>query len=108
MTCEGLARWNGKSAWQIYFRQRRDKPNTIRSYRLGLDGPSYPVALKGRAWILAGSFEIARLETDLIAPLPQIKLVADHTAIEYGPVEFRSRDVDVAATERGSLLRLAR
>jgi len=93
MTCEGLARWNGKSAWQIHFRQRRDKPNTIRSYRLSLDGPSYPVALKGRAWILAGSFEIARLETDLIAPLPQIKLVADHTAIEYGPVEFRSRDV---------------
>lgn len=93
MTCEGLARWNGKSAWQVHFRQRRDKPNTIRSYRLGLDGPSYPVALKGRAWILADSFEIARLETDLIAPLPQIKLVADHTAIEYGPVEFRSRDV---------------
>lgn len=93
MTCEGLAHWNGKSAWQIHFRQRRDKPNTIRSYRLGVDGPSHPVALKGRAWILADSFEIARLETDLITPLPQIKLVADHTAIEYGPVEFRSRDV---------------
>ena len=93
MTCEGLARWNGKPAWQVHFRQRRDKPNTVRSYRLGLDGPSYPVALKGRAWILADSFEIARLETDLIAPVPQIKLVADHTAIEYGPVEFHSRDV---------------
>lgn len=93
MTCEGLARWNGKPAWQVHFRQRRDKPNTIRSYRLGLDGRSYPVALKGRAWILADSFEIARLETDLIAPVPQIKLVAEHTAIEYGPVEFHNRDV---------------
>ena len=95
MTCEGLARWNGKAAWQVHFRQRRDKPNTARSYRLGLDGPSYPVALKGRAWILADSFEIARLETDLIAPVPQIKLVADHTAIEYGPVQFHARDVEM-------------
>lgn len=93
MTCEGLARWNGKPAWQVHFRQRRDKPNTIRSYRLGLDGRSYPVALKGRAWILADSFEIARLETDLVAPVPQIKLVADHTDIEYGPVKFHNRDV---------------
>ena len=93
MTCEGLARWNGKPAWQVHFRQRRDKPNTIRSYRLGLDGRSYPVALKGRAWILADSFEIARLETDLIAPVPQIKLVAEHTDIEYRPVEFHNRDV---------------
>ncbi|HEX8880529.1 MAG TPA: tetratricopeptide repeat protein [Candidatus Acidoferrum sp.] len=93
MACEGLARWNGKPAWQVHFRQRRDKPNTVRSYRLGLDGRSYPVALKGRAWILADSFEIARLETDLIAPVPQIKLAAEHTAIEYGPVKFRNRDV---------------
>lgn len=95
MTCEGLTHWNGKLAWQIHFRQRKDKPNMIRSYRLGMDGPSYPVALKGRAWILADSYEIARLETDLISPMPQIKLVADHTAIEYGPVQFRIRDVQM-------------
>ena len=56
MSCEGLTRWNGKAAWQVHFRQRRDKPNTVRSYRLGADGPSYPVAWKGRAWILRDSF----------------------------------------------------
>lgn len=95
MTCEGLARWNGKPAWQVHFRQRPDRPNTVRSYRLGLDSPSYAVGLKGRAWILADSFEIARLETDLIAPVPQIKLVADHTDIEYGPVQFRTGDVQM-------------
>src|SRR2546429_3124886 len=95
MTCEGLTRWNGTCALPIYFRQRRDKPNTVRSYRLGLEGPSYPVALKGRAWILRDSFDIARLETDLIAPVPQIKLVADHTAIEYGPVRFHIPDAEM-------------
>jgi tetratricopeptide (TPR) repeat protein len=95
MTCEGLTHWNGGLAWQIHFRQRPDKPNTIRAYRLGVNGPSYAVALKGRAWILADSFQIARLETDLVAPIPQIRLVADHTAIEYGPVQFRNRKVEM-------------
>ena len=95
MTCEGKTRWTGTPAWQVHFKQRRDKPNTVRSYRLGPEGRSYPVALKGRAWILADSFDIARLETDLIAPVPQIKLVADHTAIEYGPVRFQSPDVEM-------------
>ena len=95
MSCEGLTRWNGSLAWQIHFRQRPEKPNTIRAYRLGLEGPSYAVALKGRAWIMADSFQIARLETDLVAPIPQIRLVADHTAIEYGPVQFRNRKVEM-------------
>ena len=49
MSCEGLAQWNGKPAWQVHFRQRPDKPNTIRAYRFGESGPSYPVALRGRA-----------------------------------------------------------
>jgi hypothetical protein len=95
MTCEGLTHWNGKPAWQVHFRQRPDKPNTMRAYRLGMDGPSYPVALKGRAWILADSYQVARLETDLIAPVPEIKLFADHTAIEYGPVRFQKRNVEM-------------
>jgi tetratricopeptide (TPR) repeat protein len=95
MTCEGLARWNGALAWQVHFRQRPDKPNTIKRYRIGIDGPSYPVALKGRAWILADNYQIVRLESDLISSLPQIRLVADHTAIEYGPVKFNKGNVNM-------------
>ena len=93
--CEGLARWNGGLAWQLHFRQRKDKPNRIREYRLGLDGPAYPVALKGRAWIAADTFQITRMETDLVAPIPEIQLNADHTAIEYGPVQFKNRNVNM-------------
>jgi Tfp pilus assembly protein PilF len=95
ISCEGLARSKGGPAWQVYFRQRPDKPNAIRSYRVGADGQAYPVALKGRAWIAADSFQIIRLETDLIDPLPQIRLVADHASIEYGPVHFKARNVDM-------------
>ncbi len=95
ISCEGLARSKGGPAWQMYFRQRADKPNVIRSYKLGAKGPAYPVALKGRAWIAADSFQIVRLETDLVDPLPQIRLVADHATIEYGPVHFQARNLDM-------------
>jgi tetratricopeptide (TPR) repeat protein len=95
MTCEGLARWNGGLAWQVHFKQRPDKPNVIKRYRIGVDGPSYPVALKGRVWISADSYQILRLETDLVAPMPQIRLVADHADIEYGPVKFRDGTVNM-------------
>jgi Tfp pilus assembly protein PilF len=95
MTCEGLARSNGGLAWQVHFKQRADKPDLIKRYRTGAIGPSYPVALKGRAWISADNYQIVRLETDLVAPLPQIRLVADHTAIEYGPVKFAKGNVSM-------------
>lgn len=95
MTCEGLARSKGSPAWQVYFRQRPDKPSTIRTYQLGAQGPVYSVPLKGRAWISADTFQIVRLETDLIDPLPQIRLVADHAAIEYAPVHFRARNLNM-------------
>ena len=95
LTCEGLVHWNGGLAWQVHFRQRPDKPSTVRSYKLGLNGNSYPIALKGRAWIAADSYQITRLETDLIAPVPEIRLTADHTAIDYAPVHFQERKVDM-------------
>jgi tetratricopeptide (TPR) repeat protein len=95
MACEGLARWNGGLAWQVHFKQRSDKPNTIKRYRIGADGPSYAVALKGRAWISADTYQIVRLESDLVSPVPQIRLLADHTAVEYGPVKFSKGNVSM-------------
>jgi tetratricopeptide (TPR) repeat protein len=95
MTCEGLTRWHGGLAWQVHFRQRPGMPNAIQSYQLGLNGPSYSVALKGRAWISADNFQIVRMETDMVAPMPQIRLIAEHTAIEYGPVKFHKDNVNM-------------
>jgi hypothetical protein len=95
MKCEGLANFNGKPAWQIYFRQRADKPNRIRSYKIGENGPSHPVALKGRAWFVEDSHQIIGLQTDLIEALPDLRLTVDHAAVEYGPVHFSSRGVDM-------------
>jgi tetratricopeptide (TPR) repeat protein len=93
--CEGLVRLSSGLAWQVHFRQRPDKPNTIRRYRIGLQGQSYRVDLKGRAWMAADSYQIVRMETQMIAPVPQIRLAADFTAIEYGPVHFQKRNLDM-------------
>jgi hypothetical protein len=95
MSCEGLGRWNGRLAWQVHFLQRKDRPNTIRSYRMGLEGQGYPVALKGRAWIAADNYQIVRLETSMVAPMPQIKLAAEHVTIDYAPVQFQQGKLEM-------------
>lgn len=89
MVCEGLARTKRGLAWQIHFRQQLDKSSGIKSYQSGINGPSYQVRLSGRAWISAENYNIVRLESNIVAPVPQIRLLADHTVIEYGPVSFR-------------------
>jgi hypothetical protein len=90
MKCEGLSRAHGNFAWQVSFRQRADKESRIRRYRIA--GTSYPIALKGRAWIDANTFQIVRLETDLREAHPDLRLIAEHLVMEYGPVTFKSRN----------------
>jgi hypothetical protein len=62
---------------------------------VGINGSSYAVSVKGRAWIAADSYQIVSLETDLVSPIPEIRLAAEHTFIEYGPVSFRDRKVEM-------------
>jgi tetratricopeptide (TPR) repeat protein len=97
MTCEGLARFDGERAWQVHFLQRTDKPMVNRGFRVGLDmrATSHAAALKGRAWISAENYQIVRLETELVHPLPEIRLVSEHTAIEFGAVSFRDGKVNL-------------
>ncbi len=90
MTCEGLGRWQGRATWLVYFRQRPDRPEQVRSYQL-LDGSSYTVGLKGRAWIAADTYQIVRIEAELMKALPQIGLGSEEDVIEYGPVPFDTK-----------------
>ena len=101
MSCEGVATLNGRKVWQIYFRQREDQPNKIRSYKLGFNGPSYRVDLHGWAWFDLNSFQIIRLQADLIKAIPDIQLAVDHTSVEYGPVTFSSRKTEMWVPQTG-------
>jgi tetratricopeptide (TPR) repeat protein len=103
MKCEGLVSRKGQPTWQIYFRQRADKPNTTRSYSFGPSRRSYLVALKGRAWFAADSYQIVGLQTDLIAPIPDIQLTVDRANVEYGPVHFSSKGVDMWVPQTAEL-----
>ncbi len=93
MTCEGLGSWQGQAAWLVHFRQRDDRPSRLQLYRV--NGQVYDVRLKGRAWITADNFEIVHLETDLIKPIPEIRLMTEHTSINYGPVLFKKSNTDL-------------
>jgi hypothetical protein len=53
------------------------------------------VNLRGRAWILAGSYQVARLETDLVQPIPKIRLRLDHQSVEYRPVKTSSKNLQL-------------
>lgn len=90
MTCEGLGKWHGRATWLVYFRQRPDRPEQIRSYQL-LDGSSHTAGIEGRAWIAADSYEIIRIEADLMKAIPQIGLGSEEDVIEYAPVLFAAK-----------------
>jgi len=89
MQCEGLGDWHGEASWVVHFRQRDDKPNRIHGYNLS--GSSYPVALKGRAWITATTYRILHIESEMVRSIPQIQLVSEHQIVEYGPVRFEKK-----------------
>ncbi len=86
MHCEGLGNWQGLATWLVHFRQREDRPNRMHSYKMGTQ--IYPVSLKGRAWIRADNFQIVRMESELVKPMPQIQLLSEHQQVEYGPIPF--------------------
>ncbi len=90
LDCEGQADWHGQATWLVHFRQRHDRPNRMHSYSLG--GQTFPVDLKGRAWITADKFQIMRIEADMVKPMPEIQLLSEHQTVEYGPVPFPKKN----------------
>lgn len=91
--CEGLGELQGQATWLVHFRQRDDRPNRIQDFKIA--GTLYPINLKGRAWINAGTFQIARIESELVKPMPNIQLLTERQIVEYGPVQFQSKKAEL-------------
>lgn len=87
MTCEGQASWENRPAWIIHFLQRKDRPVRLQVFLV--NGIVFPVRLKGRVWISAGSLQIVHLESDMVKPVPEIRLNREHVEVSYGPVIFK-------------------
>jgi tetratricopeptide (TPR) repeat protein len=104
IACEGLSRSHAGSSggtWQVHFRQRPDRPSRIRGYDVGR--VFYPLPLRGRAWIATDSFQVAGMETDIVAEIPAIHLKVEHTFIEYAPVKFRKSHQELWLPDRAEL-----
>ncbi len=93
MKCEGLGDWHGQSVWLIHFRQRDDRPARIHDYKVGAE--TYAVKLKGRAWITTDKFQIVRIESELVNPMKPIQLLSEHQIVEYGPVPFQKKSMEL-------------
>jgi hypothetical protein len=93
MSCEGLADWHGQPAWQIRFEELPDRPH--RMSELIMYGKTYNLRLRGIAWILKDSYQVAHLEFDLAETIPKIRLQLDHQNIEYLPVSFADSDTTI-------------
>jgi len=91
ITCEGLGDWHGQATWLMHFRQRDDKPARMADLVVG--GQSYPIKLKGRAWITANTFQVVRIESELASGLPL--LAVQHQIAEYGPIHFQKKNIDL-------------
>ncbi|HLK03756.1 MAG TPA: hypothetical protein VKT53_04880, partial [Candidatus Acidoferrum sp.] len=73
----------------------------MRTYRVGVN--SYPVFLEGRAWIDPPSFQVLRLESQLMSPVPEIELKMEHLMIDYAPVQFRSTRQEIWLPQEAEL-----
>jgi len=91
--CEGLGQLRGQATWLLHFQQREDRPKRLQDYRFGED--NYALSLKGRAWISADKFQIVRIESELVHPMPAIQLLAEHQITEYGAVPFPKKNVEL-------------
>lgn len=101
MECEGLGRWHDQAAWLVHFKQREDRPARIHDYRVG--GEVYSLRLKGRAWITADKFQIVRIESELISPMPQIRLRNEQQVVEYGPIQFHGKNLELWLPQKAEI-----
>ena len=93
MKCEGLGQWRGKPAWQVRFEERTNRRNAMMVVQIG--GGSFSPRLRGRAWILADSYQVARLESDLANEIPKIRLRLQHQEVEYRPVPLPDSKAEI-------------
>jgi hypothetical protein len=93
MNCDGSTAWHERPVWRVRFQQRKDRPARMSGFRV--KNEMFPVLLRGTAWIDAGSYQIVHLETELLEPIPQVKLYSEQQALDYGPVQFKDSKMNL-------------
>jgi tetratricopeptide (TPR) repeat protein len=83
----GSQKVNGGVDYLVAFAQQPAKAKLSGTFNSG--GVSLTTFTQGLAWIDSHSYQITRLRTDLLRPLPEVKLEGQTTEIAYGEVHFK-------------------
>lgn len=94
MSCEGVDKWKGQSAWVIRFQQRKNKPR--RTLHFG----AYPAMLKGRAWIAMETGQVLHMETNLMQDIPAVNLRGGAISVDYALVQLQTKRLELWLPQR--------
>jgi hypothetical protein len=100
--CEGMVHDEGRAYWQVLFTQRKDRPSRIETYNV--NGRTFSVYLRGRAWIDPGKAQVVWLESELAEPIPQIELTEQRQKIEYIGVKFAATGQEIWLPQSAEVL----
>lgn len=107
----GRQKVDGHETYVVAFAQIPMKTRLVGSFTIGKH--SAPTFQQGLAWINTQNFQIVRLLTDLLKPLPEVRLSKQTTEINYQAVYFKQiaqslwlpKDVTVTVDWGGKTLR---
>jgi tetratricopeptide (TPR) repeat protein len=83
----GRLKAHGRDTYVVAFAQKPGKARLSGAFKLA--DISMTTFSQGLAWIDAQNYQITRLRTDLLRPLPEINLERETTEIAYGEVHFK-------------------
>ena len=83
----GRQRVNGRDAYVVAFAQQPEKARLEGGFTSGKI--KLPTFSQGLAWVDPESFQILRLKTDLLVPLPELRLETETTEINFAEVHFK-------------------
>ena len=81
-----MTKLRGEAVLEIRFQEEDTEALSVRRWKR--NGMVYNVPFKGRIWISQTSYDVLRVETDLLAPIAKLQLTRDHLRVDYGPVKF--------------------
>ena len=84
----GRQKVNGRDTFVIAFAQQPKKARMNGIFKSGK--VSMPIFTQGLAWVDPSSYQILRLRTDLLTPLPEVRLERETTEIDYSEVHFKT------------------
>ena len=83
----GRQKVKGLDTFVIAYAQEPAKTRFSGRFMMGSEGTT--TYTQGIAWIDAESYQITRISTDLLTPLPQVKLMKETTEINFNQVHFK-------------------